>query len=674
MTTLARSTALCLLIPGLVPPLAAAADPIPPERRIDWSGAGVPGGIPERTNVCATIDAATYGTGAVDAAPAILQAISGCPTSADAPAVLEIPAGDYLIGSTIDLGQKSYLTIRGAGAAATRLIPAARAFILGADSPGPLTAAVMSGATKGSTTMTLSNVDGVVVDGLLKIDRADDPALVFSVNGPGRHISQMLLVTAVAGDDVTFTPPLFWDFDDAPQLTGFSGIMARFTGIEDLLIDHEGGAEGPSILFDQCYACWARGVHSRLPLAYHTIEVNNLNCEFRDSFFDDSQTYGPNNGGMALYGTNTAWKIENNIFHRTFPGVECQNGTSGNYIGYNFGSQVEAGWEFSGVMFSDNHGPHDMMNLWEGNVGEMFQSDGYFGSASHGTLFRNHFTAQNPNKMGNFKAVSLERWSYHYNIVGNLLGGPGTAYAFYEADVDNYGFENATIFRLGYPNIGNNSFESYDGNSPPGIDAMVGGTLLRQGNYDYFHNCVWDDTAGACLEPAAAEALDLPDSLHHAARPGWWPLDKPWPAFAAERPGFDAAAPVKIPAHDCFDDLDLANGGAFDPDGCYPIVETTTSDDTGDPGETGGTGGTGETGETGPDDPTGGAASDPDTAGPDVPTAASDPGDGSGGAPSTGPDQGEDDGGCGCATGPVAPSAWLLALVGLRRRGRRKRL
>jgi MYXO-CTERM domain-containing protein len=477
----------------------------------------------------------------------------------------------------------------------------------------------------------------------------------------------MLLVTAVADNVITFTPPLFWDFDDAPQLTGFSGIMARFTGVEDLLIDHEGGAEGPSFLFDQCYACWARGVHSRLPLAYHAVEVNNLHCELRDSFFDDSQTYGPNNGGLVLYGTNTAWKVENNIFHKTFPGIECQNGTSGNYFGYNFGSWVEAGWEYSGVMFSDNHGPHDMMNLWEGNVGEMFQSDGYFGSASHATLFRNHFTAYNPHKLGNFKAVSLERWSYHYNIVANLLGDPDTSYAFYEADVDNYGLESATIFRLGYPNIGNNSFQSYDGKSPPGIDPMVEGTLLRQGNYDYFHDCVWDDAAGACLDAAAAEGLALPDSLHHAARPNWWPPAKPWPPFAPDRPGFDADAPVKIPAHDCFDNLDLANGGAFDPDACYPIFETTTGDTSDDTGDTDDIDDTGDTGDTGPDDPTGG----PGTTGADVPTGSPDPGSESGATPSTGPDQDEQGDGCGCTTGPVTPAAWLLALVGLRRRRRR---
>ena len=33
---------------------------IPAHRRIDWTPAGVPGGIPDRTTVCETIDAATW--------------------------------------------------------------------------------------------------------------------------------------------------------------------------------------------------------------------------------------------------------------------------------------------------------------------------------------------------------------------------------------------------------------------------------------------------------------------------------------------------------------------------------------------------------------------------------------------------------------------------------------
>ena len=38
---------------------------------------------------------------------------------------------------------------------------------------------------------------------------------------------------------------------------------------------------------------------------------------------------------------------------------------------------------------SANHGPHNMLNLIEGNVFHWYKDDGYFGSSSHNTLFRN---------------------------------------------------------------------------------------------------------------------------------------------------------------------------------------------------------------------------------------------------------------------------------------------
>lgn len=626
-----------------------AADPIPPERRVDWSFAGVPGGIPERNDVCATIDAAMYGAMQADVAPAILQAIAECGATEDAPKVIEIPAGDYSLATSLDIGETSWITFRGAGAAQTRIVPAGRAFRLGWGSAAPLAATVMAGATRGSTQLTLSSTEGVFVNGFLAIDRADDPAMVFSTSGPGRYLKQIVRVTAIAGNDVTFEPPLFWDFDDQPQLTGFADMMTRGVGVENMLFDHEGQGEGPSVFFDQCWGCWVRGIHSRMPLQYHTVGANSMNCEIRDSYFEDSQTYGADNAGIALYGMNVGWKIENNIFYKTFPGIEAQNGTSANYFGYNFGEQVEAGWEYSGTMFSDNHGPHDMMNLWEGNVGEMLQADAYYGSSSHGTLFRNHFTAQNAAKTGNFKAISLDRWAYYYNVVGNVLGGPGTTFAYYEASDDNFPYENATIYRLGYPNIGNNAF---DGN----FDAMVASSILRVGNYDYFHSCVWDDDADACVEDPAA--LELPDSLYYEAQPSWWPPTKPWPPFAPERGDFDPDVPLRIPAHDCFVELDLANGGAFDPDQCY--AEYPPGDDTG--GSEGGSSGVDGSGSGNADGSASGSMSGGGSAGSD--------GGGGTGSAGQGEGAGGDDKGCGCASASPRSWPWLVVLVGLRRRRR----
>src|SRR6185436_2552462 len=77
------------------PPAAGAqaiADVLPPERRTTWSP-GIRGGIPARTTVCAAVDAAGSGNGAVDATARIQAAIDACPAGQ----VVQLSAGEFLV-------------------------------------------------------------------------------------------------------------------------------------------------------------------------------------------------------------------------------------------------------------------------------------------------------------------------------------------------------------------------------------------------------------------------------------------------------------------------------------------------------------------------------------------------------------------------------------------------
>ena len=63
-----------------------------PERRTTWNP-GIPGGIPARTTVCATIHASTYGNGTIDATAGIQAAIDACPVGQ----VVQLSAGNFLV-------------------------------------------------------------------------------------------------------------------------------------------------------------------------------------------------------------------------------------------------------------------------------------------------------------------------------------------------------------------------------------------------------------------------------------------------------------------------------------------------------------------------------------------------------------------------------------------------
>ena len=111
------TTALVLLmaLSGAVGSKASPVEIIPNDRRIDWTLTGIPGGIPERTSICATIDSAVYGNGVTVATGAIQDALDSCPDEQ----VVVLPEGTYIIDDTIHLDD--YDTLRGAGPGKTIL-------------------------------------------------------------------------------------------------------------------------------------------------------------------------------------------------------------------------------------------------------------------------------------------------------------------------------------------------------------------------------------------------------------------------------------------------------------------------------------------------------------------------------------------------------------------------
>ena len=269
---------------------------IPADRRIDWThNTGVPGGIPEWTRICATVDAATYGTGVSDATAAIQAAINTCATSAPGtqpgPGVIAIPAGTYRLDGSVNIN-RSYTVIRGAGADQTTFVAGGQAFSIGVNGVAFKNIAITAGANKGSTALTLADISDLAVGQLIAISADNEPGLVFASRNSTHDAKQMALITAIDRNTITVTPPLLWSYSPNPVLLySFVGIN-RFVGLEDMKVDHTQGKSGASFMIDQCYGCWVRGMFSVKPGSYHTYVLDSLLGEIRDSYFLDSQTYG----------------------------------------------------------------------------------------------------------------------------------------------------------------------------------------------------------------------------------------------------------------------------------------------------------------------------------------------------------------------------------------------
>ena len=191
-------------------------------------------------------------------------------------------------------------------------------------------------------------------------------------------------------------------------------------------------------------------------------------------------------------------------------------------------------WQLPGM--NSSHGAHPIMSLWEGNMAEQFQADGYHGSSSHQTLFRNQIHGLNPVNTQNRKMIDLCRANYYFNVVGNVLGDSSWTPTAYEQS----GSMEGVIYRLGYPNMGNDDYvaavpwPSIYGLIYP--DARVKSTLLRHGNYDYYnHATVWDP---------AISTRTIPDSLIYSSKPSYFG-SLPWPPIGPDVPGYVSDIPAK---------------------------------------------------------------------------------------------------------------------------------
>lgn len=526
---------------------------IPADRRVKWEP-GIPGGIPNRTTVFATVTQAPYNannSGGADAATAIQNAINACPSNQ----VVFIPAGIYQLNS--GLSMKQGITLRGAGRNTTILRYNGTAntvirFASGSydyDFSTSTSHNLTGGYTKGSTNITTANNDWAVGDVIL-VDEMEDSDLFENDGNSGsctwcarsngdRCHSQLVEVVSRTPTSATIYPPLNSNFKSAstPQGVRLKGAF-KFAGLESLAITNVAGAARDTVVMEAAYKCWIKDCDLAVSQRRHVWIYNSIWSEIRDSSFhhgsgaDWSSAYGPDRGYCIFMGqANTACLVENNDFWKVHFAVAFEGGCSGNVISYNFVTNIMYIEGETPQPAIGNHGAHPMMNLWEGNVlRSKIMMDNYWGSSSHTTLFRNRI-ANMPSNNGQ-QAVQyvfiLDIWKNHryQNVVGNVLGTIGMENA---VDAPNgYPYGGKYIYRLG--------FTDANDNSTAGNDTTVTATILRHGNWDSV-------TRGVLWDPGNADHT-LPTSLYLTGKPAWWG-NLAWPAVGPDLSPTESLIPAQ---------------------------------------------------------------------------------------------------------------------------------
>jgi len=574
-----------------------------PSRAVDWSQVGIPGGIPNRTTICATL-----GPGV--SAAQINAAIASCPRGQ----VVYLKAGTYHLSAGIDFANHSNVTLRGAGPTQTILV-----FSGGSGCGGPIADACIQGSfnwsggpqhltswtagySPGTTTITLGSVSGLSVGQILILDQANDlldTGQVFvcdneraddrhtgcdsggNTGAPGRVVDgvdygqqQYVRVTAINGTKVTISPGLYMPNWRSSQTPGAWWATSAITlsGLEDLALDHASSNEDSGTMFFNAYECWVKNVKSLSANRNHVWLQYTVKSIVRDSYF-----YGTKNARFESYGVET-WQsgddlVENNIFeHVTNPILH--GNTSGSVFAYNFSTNdyyENASWMMPAVM---SHDAGTAMDLFEGNQGSEFEEDSIHGSHNFATVFRNQYTGLESGKSQQTIPIQLQSHTRYDNIIGNVLGTASyhKTYQFAAPAWITFGCDRS-IYVLGFA-------QKCRGDAAVPPDGLVLTTLMRWGNYDTVNQATqWNPNEVPQGLSQFANPLppthNLPASFYLSAKPGWWG-SMPWPPMGPDvSGGSDSAGHVyPNPAQTCYRNGTFTDGILnFDASTCYRVHE-----------------------------------------------------------------------------------------------------
>jgi len=578
-----------VLAPGAVPassaaPEACASMGLPADRCTRWQP-GIPGGIPHRTAVCATVGPPS--ASGADAADAIQHAIDACPEGR----VVQLLAGTYRTRKAIVIPKG--VVLRGAGPDQTRIRLESNKDVaifitnLWPEYQDPAIA-VTADLPRGTSAIPVASAAGFSVGDIVTIDQLDDPGYVvyggcrWMKRGPDpgddrrpvspggyRSQGQTAEIVAIHGDVLTIGTPIHLGFKRALQAAVYkpsgpmtpSGPTVKAAGLEDLYVT--GGANGMIAMINAAYS-WVRDVESDgSPVTGAGLNGDHLTvescyrCVVRDSYFHDATHVIQGGGayGISLQSQTSDSLVENNIvFNLNKPLVMRASG-GGNVVAYNY---IDDAW--TGAMESmqettidGGHASFPYMELFEGNWAAHLGTDSVWGNAGWLTFFRNFASSQQHRtplvpETFDVAAVGLEAKGRSMNVVGNVLGAEGKALA-YEVHSNPPGTGQAAVYRIGHrANGGNGGGDSnhYEDPSDPGSTAS---TLIRHGNFDY--------ASGHVVWSPAVSARTLPPSLYLTSRPEFFgDLEWPW---------VDPLGAVRthvLPAKERFDRLQAARAAA----------------------------------------------------------------------------------------------------------------
>lgn len=422
-------------------------------RAIDWSGAGVVGGIPSYPACTSgqagvTVPIAAYSGTAAKINTALVNCASANPSGSH----LDLASGTFILTTGVDMSGLNNIVLRGQGASATVLslstaaYPAtfcngATAIVCAAAGDNTFPNGEQNvcdwtaGYSPGTQTITLSNCGSTTPsDGSLsnlhvgsiivldQVDLATDPGTIWpcvnattcSQEGNGsfartdgttvagvniRSQQQVVSVTAISGSTISISSGLSstgiympnWTSTQKPQ-AWFASHYAHGNGVENLGVDTGGvDVSDHDITITTAYNCWIKGV-TALNAVRSGITLNlTSHITVQDSYLYQNTAHLTQSYALERNNTSDSL-VQNNIFQQvTDSSPTCNGGCEGNVAFANFATdtQFAAAGWFQGSYYI--HASGSDLNLDEENIGSGTTADDIHGTHHFTNYFRNFY-------------------------------------------------------------------------------------------------------------------------------------------------------------------------------------------------------------------------------------------------------------------------------------------
>jgi len=454
---------------------------ISPSRAIDWTQAGISGGLPDANwpQCGSTIAAGTSAAG-------ITSTMAACASTYPNGSFVLLGAGTFAFTSPVHWPTSGHIALRGSGANTTFIVPSSLSNCSQAPYAAPFCAessdgtyisspsrtiyAWTAGYTQGTNQLTLSGTSGINSSNptLVFLEQCDtgytaqnatsnctgsatDNGQMFicedtysssgptgcSIDGPdtGDPERGQLEVSAVTNVNsgsgvITLASPLKfpnWTSGQTPRVWYAQPVVQ--VGLENLSIDLS-STGGSGAVFFSAYQWWVSGVKVANFSGYGIFAYQSINGMVQNNYITHS-TGSDSYGVRYFVASNNV--MQNNIITQVFAPFVNDGPASGNVFAYNFVIDDNYLSDFLRGSFFEH--AIDAYDLYEGNVADNQWNDGDHGTAPMITRYRNFFFGWEScgnGQCGSSKTKdgwtnsAVDSYADRYeNSIANVSGTPG---------------------------------------------------------------------------------------------------------------------------------------------------------------------------------------------------------------------------------------------------------